>query len=155
MTQTFMRFLHFHRTKDYIKYLKCTDAEQQRASNAYLHMTETEFFDLGSKVGRRHAVCNLLGLVKFWEKQWERKVQDEEETDGGEEDIGGGEEDMGGGEEDMGSDYAVNEAVSGGNDDNINRDDLMGYERDSEMNADNYNDEDNGPKVSKRKRRSS
>lgn len=105
-----MRFLHFHRTKDYIEYLYCLDAEQQRASNAYLHMTETEFFALDSEVGRRHAVCNLLGLVKFWEKQRERQVQDFEETEGSEEDVEG--------------EYAVDEAVSGGNDDNINSDDL-------------------------------
>lgn len=52
ITHTFMRFLHFHRTKDYMEYLYCTDAEQQRASNAYLHMTETEFFALDSEVGR-------------------------------------------------------------------------------------------------------
>ncbi|OCK88166.1 uncharacterized protein K441DRAFT_700744 [Cenococcum geophilum 1.58] len=136
MTQTFMRFMYFHWTKDYMEYFKCTDAEKQRASKAYLHMTETAFFDLNSEVGRRHAVCNLLGLVKFWEKQWERTVQDVEGSEG-----------------DVESVYTVDEAVSGGNDDNINSDDLLEYEGDSEMNADNHNDEDDGPKVRKRKRR--
>ena len=137
MTQTFMSFLHFHRTEDYMEYLKCTDAEHQRASNAYLHMTQTDFFALDTKDGRRHAVCNLVGLVKFWENQRERKVQGREETEGNEKDVE--------------SKYA-DEADSGGNDDNINSDDLVGYEGDSEVNADNY--EDSGRKVRKRKRRS-
>ena len=126
-----MRFLHFHRTEDYMKYLECGNVKQQRASNAYLHMTETEFFALDSEAGRRYAVCNLLGLVKFWAKQWER---DKEKTEGNEEDLES--------EEDMESEYVVDEAASGRNDDNINSD--VGYEGDSEINADR-----------KRKRRSS
>jgi len=120
-------------------YLKCTNVEQQRASNAYLRMIETEFFALDSAVGRRHAMCNLLGLVKFWEEQRKRKVWGREETEGGEGDVE--------------SDDAVDEAVTGGNDDNINSDDLVGHEGDSELNVDNHNDEDNGPRASKRKRR--
>jgi hypothetical protein len=66
MTQTFIHFLHYHRTKEYMEYLCSTDVEQQRASTAYLSTTETEFFALDSEYGRRNAVCNLLGLVKFW-----------------------------------------------------------------------------------------
>lgn len=134
-----MRFLHFNRTESYMDYLKCADVEQQRASNAYLHMRETEFFALDSAVGRRHAICNLVGLVKFWEEQRKRKVLGREKTEGGEGIVE--------------SDDAVDEAVTGGNDDNISSDDLVGYERDSELNADNHNDEDNDRKASKRKRR--
>lgn len=134
-----MRFLNFHRTEDYIKYLNCTDVKKQKASNAYLHMTETDFFALDGKAGRRDAVRNLLGLVKFWEKQ-ELKASDEEIEDNKEiEDSEGGVE----------SEHAADEAVSGGNDD------LVGNEGDSEMNADNHNDEDSSPKVRKRKRYSS
>jgi hypothetical protein len=133
-----MRFLHFHRTESYMDYLKCTDVEEQRASNAYLHMTETEFFALDSAAGRRHATCNLVGLVKFWEEQRRRKMWGME-IEGGEGDVESGD--------------AVDKAVTGGNDDNINSDDLVGHEGDSELNADNHNDEDNGPKAGKRKRR--
>jgi len=32
-------------------------------------MTEMEFFALDSDDDRRNAVCNLLGLVKFWVQQ--------------------------------------------------------------------------------------
>jgi hypothetical protein len=111
ITQTFMRFLNFHRTEDYIEYLKCTNVEQQRASNAYLHMTETEFFALDSEVGRRHAMCNLVGLVKFWEEQRKRIIRSMEGIEGGEGDVESGD--------------AVDEAVTGGNDD------LVGHEGDS------------------------
>lgn len=79
-----------------MKYLCCTDAEQQRASNAYLHMTETEFFALDTKVGRRYAVCNLLGLVKFWE-----------EIEDAEKDV-----EIEGDEKDVENEYAVGDAVS-------------------------------------------
>lgn len=141
-----MRFLHFHQTEDYMKYLECTDVEQQRASNAYLHMTETEFLALDSKAGRRYAACNILGLVKFWEKQWEldNEIEGNEEDVENKEDVEN-EEDMKS-EEDMESEYVVDEAVSGRNDDNINSDDLVGYEGNFEINA------DNSPKVRKRKR---
>jgi len=71
MTQTFMHFLHYRRTEEYIEYLCSPDVEQQRASTAYLSMTETDFFALDSKDGRRNAVCNLLGLVKFWMQEGE------------------------------------------------------------------------------------
>lgn len=91
-------------------------------------MTETEFFALDSKAGRRHALCNLLGLIKFWE------ARDEEVEE---------------------SEHAADEAVSGGNDDNFNSDDLVGNGGDSEMKADSHNDEDSSPKVRKRKRHSS
>ncbi len=74
MTQTFMRILHFHLTEEYMQYLHCDDAEEQRALDAYLYVTETEFFALDSKDGRRYAVCNLLGLVKFWEKSRAREL---------------------------------------------------------------------------------
>ena len=60
-----MRILHFHRTEEYMQYIHCKDVEQQRASDAYFYMTETEFFALDSKDGRRYALCNLLGLMKF------------------------------------------------------------------------------------------
>jgi hypothetical protein len=66
MTQTFMHFIHYHRTEEYMEYLNSTDVEEQKASTAYLSMTETDFFALDSKDGRRNAVCNLLGLVNFW-----------------------------------------------------------------------------------------
>jgi hypothetical protein len=39
-------------------------AEEQKASNAYLYMNETEPFALDSKEGWRNAVCNLLGLLE-------------------------------------------------------------------------------------------
>ena len=81
MTQTFMCFLHFHPTEEYMEYLRYNNSEQQRASGAFLHVTDTEFFALDTKDGRRHAVCNLLGLVKFWE--W--KAKSTEEIEGSEE----------------------------------------------------------------------
>jgi hypothetical protein len=67
-----MRFLHFHRTDDYMQYLCFEDVKRPKASDAYLHMTETDLFALDSEEGRRHAICNLLGLVKFWE-EWKRQ----------------------------------------------------------------------------------
>lgn len=69
MTQTFMHFIHYHRTEEYMEYLNSTDVEEQKASTAYLSMTETDFFALDSKDGRRNAVCNLLGLVNFWAQE--------------------------------------------------------------------------------------
>ena len=69
MTQTFMRILHFHRTEEYMQYLHCDDVEQHRALDAYFYMTEIEFFALDSKDGGRYALCNLLGLVKFFEME--------------------------------------------------------------------------------------
>jgi hypothetical protein len=124
MTQTFMRFLHFHRTEEYMQYLHCSDVEQQRASDAYLYMTETEFFALDSKDGRRHALCNLLGLVKFFEREQAQEFEGVEEIEGTEEELEG----------------------------EITKDDLKGSEEgDSEMNFDNSNDENNS-RLGKRKR---
>jgi hypothetical protein len=67
--QTFMCFLHFARTEEYMGYLGCNNLEEQKASNAFLYLTNTEFFALHAEEGRRHAVCNLLGLVGFWERE--------------------------------------------------------------------------------------
>jgi hypothetical protein len=69
MTQKFMRFLHFHCTEAYMQYLLCRDVDKQKSSDAWLDVTESEFFALDSEDGRRNALCNLLGLVKFWEQQ--------------------------------------------------------------------------------------
>lgn len=86
-----MRFLHFSRTEDYMQYLHCTNIEQQRASKAYLYMTGTDLFALDSKEGRRNAVCNLLGLVRFWEEQRRQEVRrGDNDVDGG--DLKGSEE---------------------------------------------------------------
>jgi hypothetical protein len=82
MTQTFMHFIHYHRTEEYMEYLDSTDVEEQRASTAYLSMTETEFFALDSKDGRRNAVCNLLGLVKFWAQAEEDRTTEVEGMEG-------------------------------------------------------------------------
>ncbi len=67
MTQTFMRFLYFDPTKKYFDYLRCSDLAEQKASDAFLYVTETDFFALDSKVGRRQTLCNLLGLAKRFE----------------------------------------------------------------------------------------
>jgi hypothetical protein len=64
-----MCFLHFHRTEAYTEYLKCDNLERQRASNAFLHVSVTEFFALDTKEGLKFAVYNLLGLVNFWESE--------------------------------------------------------------------------------------
>jgi hypothetical protein len=134
MTQTFMRFLHFHRTEEYMQYLHCADVEQQRASDAYLYMTETEFFGLDSKDGRRHALCNLLGLVKFFEREQAQEFE------------GLGE--MGGNEEELEDD----ELLLWVNDDDISNNDLEGSEEgDLEKSIDDSNDEDNIPRKRKRK----
>jgi hypothetical protein len=66
-----MCFLHFDRTDEYMRYLGCNDLAEQKASDGFLYLTNTEFFALHTKEGRRHAVCNLLGLVKFWEREVE------------------------------------------------------------------------------------
>lgn len=106
-----------------MQYLRCSDVEQQRASDAYLYMTETEFFALDSKDGRRHALCNLLGLVKFFEREQAQEFEGVEEIEGTEEELEG----------------------------EITKDDLEGSEEgDSEMN--NSNDENNS-RLGKRKRR--
>jgi hypothetical protein len=84
MTQTFMCFLNFHPTKEYMEYLRYDNSEQQRASGAFLHVTDTEFFALNTKEGRRHAVCNLLGLVKFWESKDKRMKEIEGSKEEGE-----------------------------------------------------------------------
>jgi hypothetical protein len=64
-----MCFLHFHRTAEYMEYLNCNDLERQMKSNAFLHVSATEFFALDTEEGRKYAVCNLLGLVNFWESE--------------------------------------------------------------------------------------
>jgi len=69
MTQTFMRFLHFRRTEAYVQYLLSNDIQQQRSSDAFLEVIESEFFALDSQGGRIYALCNLLGLVNFWDEQ--------------------------------------------------------------------------------------
>ena len=69
MTQTFMRFLHFRRTKSYMQYLHSNNTQQQKSSNACLEVTESDFFALDSENGRIYALCNLLGLVGFWDEQ--------------------------------------------------------------------------------------
>ena len=89
MTQTFMGFLNYHRTEEYMEYLRSTDVKQQKASAAYLSVTETEFFALDSEDGRINAVCNLLGLVKFWEQVGEDGTTEVEGVEGME---GSGEE---------------------------------------------------------------
>jgi hypothetical protein len=87
MTQTFMRFLHFHRTDAYVQYLRSDNKEQQESSNACLDVTESEFFALESEEGRKYALCNLLGLVKFWDKQRQKAESygEESEEESGEE----------------------------------------------------------------------
>jgi hypothetical protein len=108
-----------------MQYLRCDDVEQQRASDAYLYMTETEFFALDSKDGRRHALCNLLGLVKFFEREQAQEFEGLEEMGGIEEELEG----------------------------EITSDDLEGSEEgDSEMNFDDSNDNNNNSRVRKRKR---
>jgi len=125
MTQTFMRFLHFHRTEEYMQYLRCANVEQQRASEAYLYMTETEFFALDSKDGRRHALCNLLGLVKFFEKEQAQEFEGVAEVGGVEEELEG----------------------------EITNNNLGGSEGgDSEMNFEDSNDDENNSRLGKRKR---
>jgi hypothetical protein len=61
MTQTFMRFLVFRRTKAYVQYLRSYNIQQQKSSDVCLDVTESEFFALDSEDGRRYALCNLLG----------------------------------------------------------------------------------------------
>ena len=50
-------------------YLCSEDIQQQKSSDAYLEVTESEFFALDSEDGRKYTLCNLLGLVKFWDEQ--------------------------------------------------------------------------------------
>jgi hypothetical protein len=69
MTQTSMRFLDFRRTEAYVQYLRSDNIQQQKSSDACLDVTESEFFALDSEDGRKYALCNLLGLVKFWDEQ--------------------------------------------------------------------------------------
>jgi hypothetical protein len=90
MTQKFMCFLHFHRTEDYMQYLHCKTVEQQKASGAKLPVRATEHFALDSREGRKHAICNLLGLVKFWEGRWRQNVEVvKTDIDGGDLEEGG------------------------------------------------------------------
>lgn len=129
MTQTYIRFLHFNQTEDYIQYLHCSNVEEQKASNAYLHMTETDLFALDSKEGRRNAVCNLLGLVKFWEEQPMRKAEVVEKTEGSGEELGRGNDDIDSG-------------------------DLKGSEKgDSKVGINDSNNEDSNPRPSKKAKR--
>jgi hypothetical protein len=86
-----MRFLHFKRTEDYMQYLRCNNVEQQRASKAYLDMRGTDLFALDSEEGRENAVCNLLGLVRFWEEQRRQEV-DRGDDDVDSSDLKGSEE---------------------------------------------------------------
>ena len=69
MTQTFMGFLHFRCTEEYMQYLRSDNIQQQKSSDACLEVTESEFFALDNEDGRRYTLCNLLGLVKFWDEQ--------------------------------------------------------------------------------------
>jgi hypothetical protein len=125
MTQTYIRFLHFNYTDEYIQYLRCDDAEKRKASNEYLHMTETDLFALDSKEGRRNAVCNLLGLVKFWQSA--RKAEVKEKIEGSREELG-----------------RDNDVVDSG--------DLKGSEKgDSKVGINDSNNEDSNPRVSKRR----
>jgi hypothetical protein len=80
MTQTFMRFLHFRRTNAYVQYLRSKNIQQQKLSDACLDVTESEFFALDSKDGRKYALCNLLGLVKFWDEQRQKAESPREES---------------------------------------------------------------------------
>jgi hypothetical protein len=80
MTQSFMCFLNFNRTEEYMPYLCCSDVDQQKklASNTFLYVTDTDFLKLDTIDGRRHAVCNLLGLVKLWESEGELRRNDDD-----------------------------------------------------------------------------
>jgi hypothetical protein len=129
MTQTHIRFLHFNLTEDYIQYLRCDDVKKQKDSNAYLHMTETGPFALDSNEGRRNAVCNLLGLVKFWEEQLMLKAKVVEKTEGSGEEL----------ERD---------------DNDIDSGDLKGSEkRDSKVGINDSNNEDSNPRLRKKAKR--
>jgi hypothetical protein len=177
MTQTFMCFLHFARTEEYMQYLKCNNLEQQRASNAFLHVRDTEFFALDTENGRRYAIRNLLGLVKFWEAEAmenggeEDLGRDDGDVDGG--DIEGNEEEFGRDDDDIyGGDLEGNEEELWSDNDDTDGDDLEGSEEelgrdggdtdggnleggeegDSEMDIDDSNDEDHSPRDRKRKR---
>ena len=81
MTQTFMRFLHFHSTEAYVQYLHSNNIQQQRSSDACSDVTESEFFALDSEDGRKYALCNLLGLVKFWDEQRQKAESAGEELE--------------------------------------------------------------------------
>jgi len=81
MTQTFMRFLHFCRTEAYVQYLRSNDIQQQRSSDAYLEVIESEFFALDSEYGRIYALCNLLGLVNFWDEPRKKAKREESEDE--------------------------------------------------------------------------
>jgi len=44
-------------------------------------MTGSEFFALDSKDGRKYALCNLLGLAKFWDEQRQKAESPGEESE--------------------------------------------------------------------------
>jgi hypothetical protein len=171
MTQTFMRFLHCHRTEEYMEYLYSTDVEQQRASTAYLSVTETEFFALDSEDGRRNAVCNLLGLVKFWAgEDGTTEVEGVEGMEGSHEEVESGSafDDADGddtdGDDTDGDDADGDDADgddadgddSDGGDADYMENDGWDSEEDSDIDVDNSSDdEDYDPKPRKRKRCSS
>ena len=81
MTQTFMRFLHFRCTEAYVQYLCSNNIQQQRSSDACLDVTESEFFALDSEDSRKYALCNLLGLVKFWDEQRQKAERPGEKSE--------------------------------------------------------------------------
>jgi hypothetical protein len=148
ITQTSMRFLQYHPTQEYIEYLRSTDVEQQRASTAYLSMTETRFFALDSEDGRRNAVCNLLGLVKFWEQAEESRtteVKGVEEMEGSHEEV----------ESSPASDDVDGDDADGDDADYAKNDGFEIKDSEEDTDIDVYDDDCYGSRLRKRKRCSS
>ncbi len=61
--------MHFGFGRDYLEYLEADKDTQLELINdatkdTYVRLQTTEWFNLGTKEGRRDALCQVLGLVK-------------------------------------------------------------------------------------------
>jgi hypothetical protein len=72
---TFIRLTHFRFGTDYLEYLDTAKREAQALlaedprKDVSVQMRSTEWLDLHSHHGREVALCHVLALVAWWDKQ--------------------------------------------------------------------------------------
>ena len=72
---TFIRLTHFGFGTDYLEYLDTAEREAQAllaedpGKDVSVQMQRTEWLDLRSRHGREVALCHVLALVAWWDKQ--------------------------------------------------------------------------------------
>ncbi len=86
-TNTFVRFVHFNFGSDYRTYLDANGEKAQktlvnnRNRNTFVYMQCSSWFDLNTAHGRRKALCHVLALLRWHDKNEASDSDSDSESD--------------------------------------------------------------------------